>query len=83
MQSLFPPELASVSIPDFLSGLTAYDAEIRKRQEEAAGSNCVLRYVAHATQDFCHVGLRSVPQNSPIGQLRGTDNILSVCLHLT
>ena len=35
-----------MSVPEFLSGLTAFDAEIEERRKKAAADNAVLRYVA-------------------------------------
>eukprot|EP00043_Microstomoeca_roanoka_P016100 m.163207 g.163207 ORF g.163207 m.163207 type:complete len:199 (-) comp16389_c0_seq6:2327-2923(-) len=78
VEALFPSNLGDVTVQAFLEGLTGYDDEIRKRQKDAVANNCVLRYVAVATPEGCEVGLKSVPKDSPIGQLRGTDNILNV-----
>jgi hypothetical protein len=45
-QALFPDTLSSVSVPEFLEGLTAFDDEIEARRKEAAAQGAVLRYVA-------------------------------------
>ena len=78
MQALYPPSLADASVADFLAGLADHDDAIDARRREAEANGCVLRYVAEVTRDSCTVGLASVPQDSPIGRLKGTDNILNV-----
>merc|ERR1711934_1341148 len=78
IEALFPDTLSDVSVPEFLSGLTAFDAEIEERRKKAAADNAVLRYVASIKEGSYEVGLKSVPKTGPIGSLRGTDNILSL-----
>ena len=38
----------------------------------------VLRYVAEVSGGQCSVGLQPVPADSPLGRLRGSDNILQI-----
>lgn len=49
---------------------------LEARIREAAARGGVLRYVARITPDEVAVGLAEVPADSPIGSLRGPDNIL-------
>ncbi len=51
---------------------TALEARVR----EAGERGHVLRYVATIRPDTVSVGLREVPADDPIGQLRGPDNLL-------
>lgn len=78
VESLYPAKFQSLSVPDFLKALPELDAEIAKKNAEAQANGCVLRYVASLHDGVCEVGLKAVPADGPIGQLKGTNNILQV-----
>ena len=78
VEALFPQELADLEIPEFLRALPSMDAVVAKKVEEAQSKDCVLRYVASIKDGRCDVGLKMVPRDSPVGRLRGTDNILQL-----
>ena len=44
---------------------------------EAAAQGKVLRYVAEIAAGACSVGLQAVAADSPIGRLRGNDNLVA------
>lgn len=64
----------------FLSSLTHLDADFDRRVKEAANERNVLRYPGEFNVDpdginfTARIGLRAVPQDSPMGALRGTLN---------
>jgi homoserine dehydrogenase len=73
---LYPPEMADLSIPDFMQRIGELDAEYASRRQDAAEQGKVLRYVATVGKERCRVGLEQVNRESPLGNLRGTDNII-------
>jgi len=75
VEPLFPPDMAEGSVDAFLAGLTVLDKAFAQRVEEAHGQGCTLRYVAEIADGRCSVGLQSVPMDSPLGRLRGSDNL--------
>lgn len=73
---LYPPEMASLSVAEFLEALPSLDAYFRRLVDEAAAQGAVLRYVATVAEGRCTVGPQKVDAGSPLGQLRGTDNLV-------
>jgi homoserine dehydrogenase len=76
-ESLVPEHLMAVSLPRFLEGLEAFDSTMRERQRAADEQGLVLRYMVEVSAAKARVGLLPVPQNTPLGRLRGTDNMVS------
>mmetsp|Transcript_39924 Transcript_39924/g.55501 ORF Transcript_39924/g.55501 Transcript_39924/m.55501 type:complete len:384 (-) Transcript_39924:40-1191(-) len=87
VESLYPGGLAPevMSVEEFMSaGLPQLDAEFQAKVAAAAEKGEVLRYAAVVESGRCSVGLQSVPKESPLGQLSGTDNLLEIrseCYH--
>jgi homoserine dehydrogenase len=69
---------ATGSVISWLDSLPRHDAWWRARAAAAHESNAVLRYVARITSNELTVGLRNVPREHPIGQLRGSANQLVI-----
>ena len=78
VESLYPSELATVSIDEFMQKLPSLDAAIANQTEVAQKSGKVLRYVATITPKSCSVSLSAVDTNSDIGNLSGPDNIVVI-----
>lgn len=76
IEPLYPASLAELSVPEFMKRLPELDKEYAQRTQQAAAQNRTLRYVATVKEGNCQVGLEEVPQDSQIGRLRGTDNIV-------
>ena len=76
IEPLYPPALASLSVPDFLAALPQLDEQYAARHEAAQRDGKVLRYVATISEQKCKVGLEALPADSPLGRLEGTDNLL-------
>lgn len=58
----------------FVQKLRALDGPFQERLARARRDGCVLRYVARIEPGTIRVGIEAVPENSPMGRLRGTDN---------
>jgi bifunctional aspartokinase / homoserine dehydrogenase 1 len=64
------------SIAKFLEHLPSADALVAQEASSAAAQGRVLRYMTDIGEQGCEVGLKQVPRDSPIGRLKGPDNIL-------
>ncbi|MDX1636732.1 MAG: hypothetical protein R3281_02100 [Balneolaceae bacterium] len=78
VQSLVPEHLTSVDLNTFLSELTEVDEYWKSKMDEANQRNETLRYVGKLTTHDISVGIQSVPIDSPIGSLSGTDNLFQI-----
>lgn len=78
VESLIPPELASVNGETFLQELPDYDSDWKQRVRLAQERNEVLRYTGKLTDGQITIGIESVSKDSPLGQLQGTDNIIQI-----
>lgn len=81
VESLYPDEMGPtvMSVDDFLSkGLPLLDKSICERVAKASVSGKVLRYVCVIEGTRCEVGIQELPRDSPLGRLRGSDNVLEV-----
>jgi homoserine dehydrogenase len=76
-ESLFPMEMGSLSVEEFVAQLGSLDEGYRRRVAVANSQGNVLRYVAEVEGGRCQVRLTEVPRNSLMGALRGPDNIVS------
>ena len=73
VEPLYPPELASLPVPDFMSALPTLDAGFAERVSAAAAEGNVLRYAASVdpAAGTLTVGLKAVAASSPLGSLQG------------
>jgi homoserine dehydrogenase len=78
VEPLFPPALSSLPLKEFFAALPGLDADFTARVEAARANESVLRYVVSVRDGQVEVGLKEVPAASPLGRLRGTDNILEI-----
>ncbi|QCD78798.1 homoserine dehydrogenase [Vigna unguiculata] len=91
IESLYPKEMGPdiMTVEDFLDrGLSLLDKDIQARVEKAASNGNVLRYVCviegsrhlflSSLHIVCEVGIQELPKNSPLGRLRGSDNVLEI-----
>jgi len=83
IQNLIPENLREVSVDDFLSNLDLMNNEYQQLKENQQ-DNQVLRYVGELSGDLSQekgsldVQLVSVPKNSPLGSLKGSDAIFEI-----
>jgi len=73
---LYPAELGALSVAEFMAALPQLDAHFAALVAEAAAAGKVLRYVATVAEGKCYVGPQAVDANSPLGNLRGADNLV-------
>ncbi|KAK7266680.1 hypothetical protein RIF29_19330 [Crotalaria pallida] len=81
IESLYPKEMGPdiMTVEYFLGhGLSLLDKDIQERVEKAALNGNVLRYVCVIEDSRCEVGIQELPKNSPLGRLRGSDNVLEI-----
>lgn len=81
IESLYPEEMGPniMSVEDFLStGLPLLDNDIGERVRKASLNGNVLRYVCVIEGSRYTVGIQELPKNSPLGRLRGSDNVLEI-----
>jgi homoserine dehydrogenase len=76
-ESLFPMEMRSLSVEEFMAQLGPLDEGYRRRVAAASSQGNVLRYVAEVEGGHCQVRLTEMPRDSLMGALRGPDNIVS------
>lgn len=81
IESLYPEEMRPgvMTVDDFLqNGIAKLDQNIEERVKRASSNGCVLRYVCMIEGSSVQVGIREVPKDSPLGRLRGSDNIVEI-----
>ncbi|KAK4607170.1 hypothetical protein RGQ29_001117 [Quercus rubra] len=81
IESLYPEVMGSnvMSVEDFLdNGLLLLDKDIQERVYKASLNGNVLRYVCVIEGSRCEVGIQELPKDSPLGRLRGSDNVLEI-----
>lgn len=74
----FPPELATISVEEFMQRLSDLDARFAAEVARARAQNMALRYVATITPAGASVGLKHLPVDHPLATLRGTDNLFAL-----
>lgn len=83
IQNLIPETLSQLTVHDFLENLPALDAYFQKIKHQQK-ENHVLRYVGELSGDLqqskgiLETRLISVPKQSALGQLRGSDSIFEI-----
>lgn len=78
LEPLFGPDVDHDDPATFVGNLAALDAAFAERIARAKRDGKVLRYVAKITRRSISVGIEAVPENSPMGRLRGTDNQVAI-----
>lgn len=77
LEPLYGPDVDSPDPATFVGNLARLDETFRRRTEEARLDGRVLRYVAKIGKTI-RVGIEAVPESSPMGRLRGTDNQVAI-----
>ena len=78
VESLIPKELKNVDGKTFLEKLPDYDSEWKQRMQTAKDRNETLRYTGNLKKGNITIGIESVSKDSPLGQLKGTDNLIQI-----
>ena len=61
-----------------MHNLSALDDEFARRAAAARQNGSVLRFTATIVREGIRVGTEAVPERSPMGRLRGTDNQVAI-----
>ncbi|KAF2300062.1 hypothetical protein GH714_007840 [Hevea brasiliensis] len=81
IESLYPDEMRPdvMSVEEFLAnGIKLLDNDVEERVKKASLKGNVLRYVCVIEGSRCEVGIQELSKTSPLGRLRGSDNVLEV-----
>ena len=78
VESLIPEELRKVNRDSFLRQVGDVDHHWQERVRSAQRKDECLRYTGRLRKGNIAIGIESVPKNSPLGQLRGTDNLIQI-----
>jgi len=78
VESLIPSDLQTVNQDEFLKELPNYDTDWQQRIRTARERNETLRYTGRLKDGNIKIGIESVSKDSPIGQLKGTDNLIQI-----
>ncbi|HKK44346.1 MAG TPA: hypothetical protein VJ964_02410, partial [Balneolaceae bacterium] len=78
VESLVPQKLLDVDRSTFLNQLPEYDSSWSHRIQKAKRKNETLRYTGKLEDGKISIGIQSVPKDSPLGQLKGTDNLIQI-----
>lgn len=70
VESLYASALAHLSIPEFMAATVAMDPRMTERVNAAGAAGEVLRYVADVEAGQGQVGLRGVPVESPLANMK-------------
>jgi aspartokinase/homoserine dehydrogenase 1 len=76
LEGLVEPTRANGSFAALLERLKAHDEPLAARVREARREGQVLRYVARVARGRVDVALRAVDAVSPMGTLKGSDNLI-------
>ncbi|SFR32647.1 homoserine O-acetyltransferase [Robiginitalea myxolifaciens] len=83
IENLIPQDMQELELPDFIAALPQLDAIFQERKK-TCGSDEVLRYVGELSGDLLQqkgdlkVRLECIPQNDPLGQVRGADSLIEI-----
>ncbi len=70
VESLYPAEMADLSVPKFMKMVVELDEAVGKKVDVAAAEGNVLRYVAELEEGRGTVGLKAIPVASPLANLK-------------
>ncbi|MBN1201108.1 MAG: homoserine dehydrogenase [Anaerolineae bacterium] len=78
VEALYDESLVALSTEEFMAAADTLDAAYANRFRQARAGGHTLRYVAQVGPEGGTVKLRSVPQDSPLGTLRGPANYIAL-----
>lgn len=78
VNSLVPEALLEVDRSTFLNRLSEFDGSWSRRIRTAHERGETLRYSGTLKDGKITIGIKSVPKDSPLGQLKGTDNLIQI-----
>ena len=78
VESLIPEKLKTVDRETFLAELSDADDIWKERVRAARKKNEVLCYTGTLKEGQITIGIESISKDSPLGQLKGTDNLIQI-----
>lgn len=78
VESLIPNKLKDLNRETFLERLKEFDSPWEKKINNAKSRGETLRYTGTLRNGSIKIGVEQLPENSSLGQLRGTDNLLRI-----
>ena len=78
VEKLYPESLDNVSLEEFLEQLTSLDSKYFYKNRIARNQGKVLRYGVEVADGKCRVGLTEVPEESPLGRLKGVNQLVEI-----
>lgn len=76
VESLYPSEMDTLSLDEFLRAVDALDEPMRMRAQALTEGGRKLRYAASIAEGRLHVGLIGVEPESKLGSVRSTDSVV-------
>lgn len=76
VESLYPAEMDSLTIPEFMEALPALDETYGRRVAEAAALGKTLRYVAEVKDGQARVGLQPLTPDHRLNRVSSSDSIV-------
>jgi homoserine dehydrogenase len=70
VESLYTPDLTTLTVPEFLQAANRLDAAMKKRVDAARANGQVLRYVAELSEGRGTVGLKLISASSPLANMK-------------
>jgi homoserine dehydrogenase len=70
VESLYAPEMADLSVAEFMEAVSGLDATMAQRVAAARADGFVLRYVAEVQEGNGRVGLKAIPAGSGLANLK-------------
>ncbi|MCB9007573.1 MAG: homoserine dehydrogenase [Ardenticatenaceae bacterium] len=70
VESLYTPDLANLTVPQFLQAANQLDEAMAERVAKARANGQVLRYVAELSEGRGTVGLKPIPASSPLANMK-------------
>lgn len=78
VESMIPPPLQQVDSTTFLEKLPEFDDVWKRKLAAENRQKHTLRYIGELKNGKISVGVKSVPQSSAFGQLKGTNNLIEI-----
>lgn len=70
VESLYPGQLETLSVDDFMQSAASLDADFKRRFANATSDGNTLRYVAEVSDGVGKIGLKAIPKGSPLANLK-------------
>ena len=76
IESLYPADMNSLTVDEFLDALPALDEPYAQRVAEARAAGLTLRYAAEVSAGGARVGFQALPPDHRLARVRSSDSIV-------